>query len=149
MDNLEFKNRVLSFSASLFGVGVAALASANALAANCQDFTIWIKNETPTIEIKVTKFEYKDGSNWKTENLFGVDGYERLDTYQSSDFKRNLQGIGSESTQFRVTYKLDDGYTTYGFKKWGDDKIQTISAFTCHDNGTRTVRLFSSPVTWQ
>jgi hypothetical protein len=149
MYQLISTTRRLLLSASLFGVGVAALVSSNALAANCEDFTVWLRNETLGLEIKATKFEYKDGSKWKTENLLGVDGYEIIDVYQAAEFKRNLQGVGSESTQFRVTYKLEDGYTTYGFRKWGDDKIQTISAFTCRDNGTRSVRLFTSPVSWQ
>lgn len=129
-------------------LGIVALGSSEAMAANCQDFNIWLQNEA-RIEIKAVRFEYKDGSSWKTENIFGVDGYERIDLYNTSFFKRSLQGIGDESTQFRVTYKLDEGYTSWGLKKWGADIVETVNTFTCHDNGRFIVRLFVEPVGWQ
>lgn len=103
--------------------------------ANCQDFTITLHNSTDG-EIKVTKFEYKDGSNFKTENMFGIDGHQKIEKDHGVSFKRNLQGIGDESTQFKVTYKHHVGGTL-----WGDDNVQTTETFTAHDNGSKTVIL--------
>ena len=78
--------------------------------ANCEDFTITLKNSTSG-EIKATKFEYKDGSNWRTENMFGLDGHQKIDEGRSISFKRDLEGVGDESTQFRVTYQHHLGGT--------------------------------------
>lgn len=107
--------------------------------ANCQDFTVTLKNDTDG-QIKATKFEYKDGSKWKTENLFGIDGHQKIDENRSVNFKRNLQGIGDESTQFKVTYQNHLGGT-----KWSDDHIETTEVFTAHDNGNKTVTLTHEP----
>ncbi|MGB7921628.1 MAG: hypothetical protein WCF57_00150 [Pyrinomonadaceae bacterium] len=103
--------------------------------ANCEDFTITLHNSTDA-EIKVTKFEYKDGSKWKTENMFGLDGFKKIEKDHQIDFKRNLQGIGDESTQFKITYKHHIGGTT-----WGSDLIETTEEFTCHDTNGKTVTL--------
>ena len=103
--------------------------------ANCQDFTIALQNGTDG-EIKVTKFEYKDGSNFKTENMFGLDGHQKIEKDHSVSFKRNLQGIGNENTQFRVTYKHHIGGIN-----WGGANVQTTEEFIAQDNGNRTVTL--------
>jgi hypothetical protein len=103
--------------------------------ANCENFTITLKNSTHG-EIKATKFEYKDGSKWKTENMFGIDGFKKIEQDHSIPFTRNLQGIGGESTQFRVTYKHHIGGTT-----WSTDKVETTETFTAYDNGSKTVTL--------
>ena len=103
--------------------------------ANCQDFTITLKNSTDA-EIKATKFEYLDGSNWKVENLYGLDGSDKIEKDHSKVYKRDLGGIGDEDTCFRVTYQHHIGGLT-----WSVDKIETTSTFKCHDNGKITVIL--------
>ena len=103
--------------------------------ANCEDFTIYLKNNTQD-EIKVTKFEYKDGSVWKPESMFGLDGHQKIDSSQSVPFKRDLEGIGGESTQFRVTYQHHLGGT-----KWGSEIRAVTDTFVAQDNGNRTVNL--------
>ena len=103
--------------------------------ATCEDFTITLKNSADG-EIKVTKFEYKDGSNWKTEHMFGLDGIQKIEKDHSIPFTRNLGGIGDESTQFRVTYSHHLGGT-----KWGTDKCAVTDTFVAHDNGSKTVTL--------
>ena len=103
--------------------------------ATCEDFTITLQNSA-TDEIKATKFEYQDGSTWKTENMFGIDGFKKIEKDHHIDFKRNLQGIGGESTCFRVTYKHHVGGTT-----WSADKVATSTRFTAIDNGSKTVTL--------
>lgn len=106
--------------------------------ANCQDFHITLHNSTDG-EIKVTKFEYRDGTNFKTENMFGVDGHQKIEKDHGVVFKRNLEGIGDETTVFRVTFKHHVGGTL-----WGDDNVQTTDSFVAHDNGSRTVTLTSN-----
>ena len=103
--------------------------------ANCENFTITLQNSADG-EIKVTKFEYKDGSGFKTEHMFGIDGHQKIEKDHSVSFTRNLEGIGDEGTQFKVTYNHHIGGT-----KWGADNIQTTETFTAHDNGSRTVTL--------
>jgi hypothetical protein len=103
--------------------------------ATCDDFTITLKNSTDA-EIKVTKVEYEDGSDFKTENCLGVDGLEKIEKDHSKSFKRNLQGIGGESTCLRVTYQHHIGGTT-----WGSKLVETTAPFTAHDNGFKTVTL--------
>lgn len=103
--------------------------------ANCQDFTITLHNSTHA-EIKVTKFEYKDGSKWKVENMLGVDGHQKIEKDHEIPFTRDLEGIGSENTQFRVTYQHHVGGT-----KWSQDFIETTATFKAIDNGRKTVTL--------
>ncbi len=102
---------------------------------NCGNFTIYFKNCTSG-EIKVTRFEYKDGSKWRTENLFGLDGYQKLDEGATWPKTRDLGGIGDESTQFRVTYQPHIGGT-----KWGPAKCELTETFVAHDNGDKTVNI--------
>jgi hypothetical protein len=103
--------------------------------ATAENFKIILHNSTDA-EVKVTKFEYKDGSIWKTENMLGFDGYQKIERYHSIPFVRNLQGIGDEITHFRVTYKHHLGGT-----KWGPDICEVTDTFTCHDNDEKTVTL--------
>ncbi len=103
--------------------------------ATCENFTITLQNSTDG-EIKATKFEYEDEGTFKTENMFGLDGYQKIEKDHSVDFTRNLGGIGDETTRFRVTYKHHIGGT-----QWGVDNVQTTGSFVAHDNGSRTVVL--------
>jgi len=103
--------------------------------ATASNFSITIHNSTAD-EVKATKFEYKDGSNWKTENMFGVGGNQKIEKDHGVVFNRNLQGVGGESTQFRVTYEHHVGGSV-----WGSPKIETTSSFVCNDNGSKTVTL--------
>jgi len=101
----------------------------------CGNFTINVKNSTDA-EIRVTKIEYKDGSNFKTENCLGIDGVEKIEKDHAKGFNRNLQGIGNESTSIRVTYQHHIGGTT-----WGDKLVETTDPFTALDNRSKTVTL--------
>lgn len=103
--------------------------------AKCEDFRIILKNHADG-EVKATKFEYKDGSKWKTENMFGLDGIQKIEKDHQVSFTRNLGGIGDESTKFRVTYKHHIGGT-----RWGSKLCEITSAFVAHDNGSKTVTL--------
>ena len=103
--------------------------------ANCQNFKITLRNGG-NVEIKATKFEYEDGSAWKTENMFGLDGHQKIEPGQGVVFTRNLEGIGGEKTRFRVTYKRHAGGTV-----WGDDTVTTTDRFVAIDNGAQTVTL--------
>jgi hypothetical protein len=107
--------------------------------ANCSNFTITLKNDTNG-EIKVTKFEYKDGENWKTENMFGIDGHQKIEQGHSIPFTRNLGGIGNENTQFKVTYK-----NHLGGIKWSDAHSQLTESFRAQDNEAKTVSLTHNP----
>jgi hypothetical protein len=103
--------------------------------ANCENFKITLMNNTHA-EIKVTKFEYKDGSNWDTENMLGADGGQKIEKEHGFTWTRDLEGVGNENTQFRVTYKHHIGGT-----KWGDDIRAVTSVFKALDNESRTVTL--------
>src|SRR3954462_4459933 len=93
---------------SLLALGVIIATSSPSHAANCENFHIRLHNHTNfPVEIKITKFEYWDEDKWKTENVFGPIGYKRLDYWYNVEYERNLQGIGSEYTYFRVTFKKD------------------------------------------
>jgi len=101
----------------------------------CGNFKITVKNSCDG-EIKVKKFEYKDGSNWKTENMLGIDGIQELEKDHALTWTRDLGGIGNESTQFRVTYSHHLGGT-----KWGGDISAVTGTFVARDNESRTVTL--------
>ena len=103
--------------------------------ANCENYKITLMNNTHA-EIKVTRFEYKDGSNWKTENMLGLDGHQKIEKEHGFAWTRDLEGIGNENTQFRVTYQHHVGGT-----KWGDDIKAVTGVFLARDNESRTVTL--------
>ena len=94
--------------------------------ATASNFAITIHNSTAD-EVKATKFEYKDESNWKTEHLFGVDGHQEIEPGHGVVFTRNLGGVGGESTQFRVTYEHHIGGSV-----WGSPKVETTGSFVCN-----------------
>ena len=120
---------------ALLAVGVTTATSSTSHAASCKGFTITLDDHT--WDVKMTKFEYKDEGKWKTENIFGIIGYRRLYFGTHIDYKRNLQGIKNEYTQFRVTYKKNI-YVSGPSVKWGEDIFTTTDTFVCHDLG-RTV----------
>jgi hypothetical protein len=103
--------------------------------AKCENFKITLKNSTHA-EIKAKKFEYKDGSKWKTENMFGLDGHQKIEKDHQVPFTRNIGGIGDEKTCFRVTYSHH-----IGGSKWSQNMVKTTGMFTAHDNGSKTVTL--------
>ena len=103
--------------------------------ATCENFHITLKNSCDG-EVKATKFEYKDGSNWKTESMLGLDGIQKIEKDHAIPFVRSLGGVGDESTQFRVTYQHHLGGT-----KWGGAIVETTDPFVAHDNGSKTVTL--------
>ena len=78
--------------------------------AKCEDFKITLRNSTHG-EIRAAKFEYKDGSKWRTENMFGPDGHQEIEEGHSVAFTRDLEGIGNESTRFKVAYRYNIGGT--------------------------------------
>ena len=104
--------------------------------ARCENFTIILVNNVGH-KIKVDKFQYRDGSRWKTENLLGVDGHKKLDIGQSWSKTRNLGGIGNEQTRFRVTYHQKTPRSGY----WATNIVETTDSFTAQDNGRKTVTL--------
>jgi hypothetical protein len=104
--------------------------------ANCENYKVTLMNSTHA-EIKVTKLEYKDGSNWKTETgIFGADGHQKIEEKHGFTWTRDLEGISNENTQFRVTYQHHIGGT-----KWGDDIRAVTGVFKALDNESRTVTL--------
>ena len=103
--------------------------------ANCKDVYILVQNSAD-VEVKVTKFEYKDGSNWKTENMFGLDGFQKIEKDQHFIWVRDLEGIRNESTQFRVTFRRHIGGTA-----WASEEVVTTATFTCSDNERQFVTL--------
>ena len=105
--------------------------------ATASNFSITIHNSTSD-EVKVTRFEYKDGSTWKTESIFGLDGHQKIEKGHGIVFTRDLEGVGGEETQFRVTYQHHVGGTV-----WGNDKSAATGSFTCNDNRSRTVTLIA------
>ena len=68
--------------------------------------------------------------------MFGPTASRR--STKSTDFSwtRDLEGVGNENTQFRVTYQHHIGGT-----KWGDDIRAVTSMFKACDNESRTVTL--------
>jgi hypothetical protein len=126
--------------AALLALAVTAFTSSNAFADTCNDVCIvLINNDIAGKVIKATKFEYKDGSKWKTENLLGLDGHQKIEPHDAAGFDRNLQGIGGERTQFKVTYK-SESWLAEG-PRWGDEVVETTDTFTCHDHGYYFVEL--------
>ena len=103
--------------------------------ATASNFSITIHNGTND-EVKATTFEYKDGSDWKVEHMFGLDGHQKIEKDHGVVFNRDLGGVGGESTQFRVTYEHHVGGTI-----WGSPKVETTDSFVCNDNGSKTVTL--------
>lgn len=104
---------------------------------NCKNVVITISNQTPD-EVKVKKFEYRDfdKENWKTENMFGIDGFQKLMTGQHYSWTRDLGSVLNDDTKFRVTYVHHTGGS-----KWGSDLAETTDEFTCSEDLKKTVTL--------
>ncbi len=117
----------------LVALGMSLGAATGAIAANCQDFVIKIKNATSD-EIKATKFQYKDRSKWRTENMFGVDGHQKIEREKTLKWTRNLQRVGGENTHFKVTYKHRGGGTV-----WGNAMTESTDTFECNDGDSKLV----------
>jgi len=104
--------------------------------ATAENFVITIMNECHG-EIRATKLEYKDGSTWRREALFGLDGHQKIEEKHGIRFSpQNLSGVGDEQTQLRVTYQHHAGGVV-----WGPDLVETTDPFVAHDNGRKTIFL--------
>ena len=104
---------------------------------NCKNVVITIANHTSD-EVKVKKFEYRDfdKEDWKTENMFGVDGFQKLMAGQHYSWTRDLEQVQNDKTKFRVTYVHH-----IGGSKWGSDLTETTDDFTCSEDLKKTVTL--------
>jgi len=102
--------------------------------ASAGNFTVTIQNDTG-VEVRASKFEYRDGTKSKTENIFFA-GSDRIDAGGHKDYTRTLQGIGNEETEFTVTYQKRSGKNN-----WSANHIATTDTFVCQDNEGQTVRL--------
>lgn len=104
---------------------------------NCKNVVITITNQTPD-EVKVKTFEYRDfdKENWKTENMFGIDGFQKLMAGQHYSWTRDLESVRDDKTEFRVTYVHH-----IGGSKWGSDLTETTDQFTCGEGLRKTVTL--------
>lgn len=68
--------------------------------------------------------------------MFGVDGFQKLEPGKSEDWTRDLEQVGGDRTQFRVTYVHH-----IGGSKWGDDIKAVTGSFTCTEELVKTVTL--------
>jgi hypothetical protein len=96
--------------------------------------TIVIQNDTG-VEVKASKFEYRDGTKSKTENIF-FGGSDSIDAGSKKEYTRHLEGTGEQSTEFTVTYQKRSGTNN-----WSANHAATTDTFTCQDNHTYTVFL--------
>jgi hypothetical protein len=89
-------------------------------------------------EVKVTKVEYLDGSDWKTENMLGVDGHKKIEPHgQHYTFpRRDLEDVEGQTTEFRVTYRDHVGGVT-----WGDKRYAHSPSFAGVDEASVTVSI--------
>lgn len=103
----------------------------------CKNVSIKIENGTSDT-VKVTKFEYFDfdKNKYRTENLLGVDGQEKLNPGKSFTQTRDLGQVGNDRTKFRVTYRHQQG----GIKFENPVSVTTPS-FTCTNNSSQRVLL--------
>lgn len=115
-------------------------ADASAIGQVCSDFEIIFENNSSD-EVKVTKFEYYDYTNnkWKTENLFGLDGHQKINPGQSWAKERDLEKVEDRSTKFRATFKR-----RIGGNKWHDEETSDTVIFTCTDGGRKKVTISQS-----
>lgn len=125
------------FTGAALCMAAAALTTAHAASDTCKNVNITMSNST-SAEIKLTKLEYKDfdKNKWNTENVFGVDGVQKLEPGVSMKTTRDLQNVGNDPTQLRVTYQHHMGGT-----KWGDKLTATGAQFTCSDGTSNTLML--------
>ena len=130
-----FKKTVWSVFA--FAVCVAGTNGAFAANDNCNNVVIRLKNATSD-EIKITTFQYFDfdKSKWRTESMFGIDGFQKLEPGKSMPWTRDLEHVGADDTKFKVTYQHHIGGT-----KWGTDRNVTTGTFKCQDGLSKEVSL--------
>jgi hypothetical protein len=134
--NTSLKVATLSAAMSLW-IAASPMGVAHAASDTCKNVKISMSNQTG-VEIKLTKLEYHDldKNKWDTENVFGVDGIQKLENNVAMTTTRDLQNVGDDPTELRVTYQHHMGGTKYG------DKITTTgSQFTCKDSSSHTVTL--------
>lgn len=123
---------------SLLVVALSAWMPPAAVASDtCKNVKIGIENATSD-EIKVTKFEYldKDKEKYRTENLLGIDGHQKIEPGQTFKVTRDLQQVGNDETRFQVTYSHRIGGDKY------ERSLTEISPrFTCSDNEKKIRRI--------
>jgi len=74
---------------------------------------------------------------WKTETgIFGVDGFDKLESGKSNAWTRDLESVLNDTTEFRVTYAHH-----IGGSKWGSDILAATGNFTCREGLKKTVTL--------
>ena len=101
----KHRHRLLALAAA-FVASIGSTGTAFAFGDTCSNVTIKLTNSTSS-QIKVTKFEYYDYSakEWRTEVMFGVDGYQKLEPGKSWSKKQDLEHIENDKTKFKVTYQ--------------------------------------------
>lgn len=123
---------------SLLVVSLSAWMPPAAIAAdNCKNVNITLKNGTRD-EIKITKFEYFDfdKNKYRTENLLGLDGQQKLEPNKSFNATRNLEQIDNDRTKFKVTYRHK-----IGGNQFEPPVTEESPTFVCSDNISKTVLL--------
>jgi hypothetical protein len=127
-----------SMAISLLVFGLCLVTTDRAFARDvCKNVNIKIQNGTADV-VKVTKFEYFDfdKNKFRTENLLGLNGQEKLNSNKSFSITRNLQQVGNDKTKFRVTYQHQQG----GIKFESPVSV-TTAAFICKDGSSHPVLL--------
>jgi hypothetical protein len=100
-----------------------------------KNVTIHLHNATPD-EIKVTKFEYYDydDAKYRTESMFPVDGFQKIEHNATWSKTRDLEHIKDDKTKFKVTWQRHIGGTS-----WGSDQTTKTDDFTCHSDMSKQV----------
>jgi hypothetical protein len=134
MSKNQFHFRV---SVAALGLGILFVNSAFAAGDNCKNVKITISNSTPD-EVKVTSFEYfdYDRNTWRTENMLGIDGIQKLDASKGLTWTRDLEHVSNDNTKFKVTYEHHIGGV-----RWGAALSATTSEFKCTEGLAKTVVL--------
>lgn len=124
--------------ALLAACALAALQAGTATASDtCKDVTIKMVNRTDN-EIKLTKLEYYDydTGKWHREEVFGLDGEQKIEPDFAFSPTRNLQNIGNDKTKFRLSWKRHAGGV-----QWNSAPAVVTADFTCTNNTTRTIEV--------
>jgi hypothetical protein len=132
------RNSYLFISLLALGFGLAPMDKTWA-ADVCKNVSITIENGSND-SIKVTKFEYQDtsavGKPFRTENLLGIDGQQKLNPGKSFKKKRDLRSIKNERTRFRVTYRHQIGGV-----KFEDPVTELTNTFECRNGSFHKITL--------
>ncbi len=134
----QLSNRKGYVMMSLLAVGMCLGTTDRASARDvCKNVNITIQNGTSDT-IKVTKFEYFDfdKNKYRTENLLGANGQEKLNPGKSFSTTRNLGQVGNDKTKFRVTYRHQQGGT-----KFENPVSVSTESFTCTNDSSHPVVL--------